>query len=451
MILWQPDGGGLERGSLVIPPARGVTGPTVLLALVRRAASDDDGRIGTLLVNPGGPGLAGTDLVRTASLFLPSLLLERFDLVGWDPRGTGASTPTIDCVDSYDAVFDGLDSSPDDEAERQRWADTTAAVADGCATRSGDLIGSVGTMQAARDLDTIRRALGEPTVSYMGFSYGSELGAMWATLYPDTVRAAVLDGAVDPTADAAERARQRATGFDRAVDRFVSWCDDLASCAFPGGGDAGAAFDALFAQLDERPIPSIAGRPRVTSEIGLQAVAEAMYAETYWPQLAQALASAQHGDGAGLLALWDAYNLRQPTGTWPNTREAGAVIGCMDHGDRPSQEAAESLSIELRQSAPRYAPGLADLHLCADLPAAPDPTVPITGADAGPILVVGTTGDPATPLPGTQAMADALEGGRLLTVEANQHTGSGTNQCVIDAVSRYLIDLVLPPVGQTCR
>jgi len=417
---------------------------------VRHAAIDQRRRVGAIVVNPGGPGLNGVDMVRTAQLYLPDEILRRFDIVSWDPRGVGETKPNIDCIDSYDAAFDGLDTTPDDATERRRLVDEGQEFARGCEERTGAALQDVSTNQAARDIDAIRRALGEDEISYFGFSYGAELGAVWATMYPDTVRAAVLDGAVDPTADGAARRMQRAVGFERAIETYLTACSEDASCAFHNGGNAKGAFDTLMGQLDDGALASQPGRPAVTREIALEAVAEAMYSDGLWEQLSGALASAQAGDGSGLLQLWDAYYLRQPDGTWPNTREAGAVITCMDQAERPTVAEADTQMAAIEQAAPRAAPGLVDTHLCGFFPPSEDPRIPITGKGAGPIVVIGTTGDPATPLAGSSKMADTLEDGRLVTVNANRHTGYGANACVDEVVNRYLIDLEVPADGTTC-
>ncbi len=447
-IVWTSNHGGSELGVVMIEsPSSSVP---VQMAVGRRPATDEDHRVGTLIVNPGGPGLSGVEMVRTAQLYFPQEILDRFDIVSWDPRGVGATEPSIDCVDSYDAIFDGLDTTPDDDEARQRLVDEGRSFAQGCEERTGEAIQHVSTNQAARDIDAIRRALGEDRVSYFGFSYGAELGAVWATMFPDTVRAAVLDGAVDPRADAAGRSMQRAVGFERAIGNYLATCGKDPSCAFYNDGQPAAAFDLLMAELDDTPIPSKPGRPAVTREIALEAVAEAMYSQDFWDQLSRALANAQRGAGAGLLQLWDAYYLRQPDGTWPNTREAGAVIGCMDQSERPTMAQADTQMRAIEQAAPRYAPGLADTHLCGFLPKSTDTRVPVTGEGAGPIVVIGTTGDPATPLPGSEAMADALEDGRMVVVDANRHTGYGANRCVDDIVSTYLIELRPPADRARC-
>ena len=223
-IDWTTCGTGLDCGRLAVPidhdrPDAG----TIELSLVRHRASDPDRRIGSLLVNPGGPGFGGSVLAAQAEFVYGPELLGAFDIIGWDPRGTGASSPAVDCVDEIDPYF-GLDSSPDDEAERRAIEDAADRFTAGCVRRSGEVLPFVSTTASARDIDLIRRALGEDTISYFGFSYGSELGAAWVTLFPDTVRAAVLDGAADPTVGYLEQNLQQAAGFEAAFDTFLADC-----------------------------------------------------------------------------------------------------------------------------------------------------------------------------------------------------------------------------------
>ena len=448
---WSGVKGDVQLGTLELSASPdGPQVPPTRIALARRVAVDGARRVGTLLVSPGGPGLSGVDVVKTAQLYIPQEIRDRFDIVSWDPRGVGETKPEVDCIDNYDAVFEGLDTTPSDRPAEQRLMDAGQTFVDGCEQHTGDAIQHVGTNQAARDIDAIRRALGEEKISYLGFSYGAELGAVWASMYPDTVRAAVLDGAVDPTADGAERRRQQAAGFEQAIDTYLARCSSDPHCAFSNGGEAQSAFDQLLARLDEQPIPSSPRRPDVTREIALEAVAEAMYSDGLWDQLSGALAAAQGGDGAGLLQLWDAYWLRQPDGTWPNTREAGAVITCMDQAERPTLAEDDASMARTVTESPRAAPGLVDTHLCSLFPKSDDPRIAITGNGAGPILVIGTTGDPATPYAGSKKMAATLHDGHLLTVEAKRHTGYGANQCAQDVVDRYLIDLEVPADGTTC-
>ena len=420
---------------------------------VTRHLADPAQRIGSLLVNPGGPGFGGSDFAIYADQIYSQTLLDHFDIIGWDPRGTGLSTPAIDCVDDYDHYFADTDITPDDDAEKQQLIDLATEFTNNCVANNADLLPYVGTNNSARDMNAIREALGEDKISYFGFSYGSELGATWATLFPDTVRAAVLDGAADPDADFVESGLQQAAGFEGSIATFLAQCSTNPTCAFNNGGDAEGAFDALMADIDDRPIPTIDGRPDLSRGMALVGVADAMYSERKWPDLERALADAQVGDGAGLLALYDDYFQRQPDGTYDNSLEAFQVIVCEDDSDRLTVAEDDSTAYDYNVVAPRFAPGTTGSYFCTFFPAAHDPRVQITGKGAGPILVMGTTGDPATPLQSTRNMAKALEDGRLVIVTADQHTGYGVNQCSFDVVDNYLIDPVAnaPEDGFTCE
>ena len=420
---------------------------------VARHLADPAQRIGSLLVNPGGPGFGGSDFAIYADQIYSQTLLDHFDIIGWDPRGTGLSEPAIDCIDDYDHYFANTDITPDDELERQQLIALAQEFADACVAKNSDLLPYVGTNNSARDMNAIREALGEDKISYFGFSYGSELGATWATLFPDTVRAAVLDGAADPDADYTESGIQQATGFEGSINTFLAKCSANTSCAFHNGGYAEGAFDELMLSIDENPIPTVSGRPDLSRGMALTGVADAMYSERLWPQLEQALADAQNGDGGGLLALYDDYYQRKPDGTYDNSLEAFQVIFCEDDPERLTVDEEDSTAFDFNVAAPRFAPGTTGSYFCTFFPAAHDPRVAITGIGAGPILVMGTTGDPATPLQSTENMAKALEDGRLVIVTADQHTGYGVNQCSFDVVDNYLIDPVAnaPQDGFTCE
>lgn len=445
---------GVETGSLEVPidpedPSKG----TFDLYVARHLA-DPERRIGSLLVNPGGPGVAGADFAIYADQIFSPTLLAHFDVIGFDPRGVGLSEPAIDCVDDYDRFYANVDITPDDDGEREAMVELSEAFQQGCLDRAGDILPYVGTNLAAGDMDAIRAALGEETISYLGFSYGSELGAVWVTRFPDTVRAAVLDGAVDPTADSQESTVQQAAGFERTLGQFFAWCADTDDCAFRGDArDAdgvASAFDALMTSLDESPVPTADGRPPADLGMANNAVATALYSSSFWPELGTALANAANGDGAGLLSLHDQYFGRLPDGTWENTLEAFQVITCADDPKRETPEEALAALDEVRAAAPRMVPATFTMPACGGIPLASEGRIAITGDGAGPIVVVGTTGDSATPIEGTRTMADTLEDGRLIVVEAEQHTGYGANDCVTDLVDTYLIELVPPADETTC-
>jgi pimeloyl-ACP methyl ester carboxylesterase len=426
-------------------------GDTFDLFLARSAALDPEARIGSLLVNPGGPGYGGSDFAFFAAQIFPRTLRERFDIIGWDPRGTGESDPPIDCIDDYDPYFTDIDSTTETDEEYARLVDVAEEFASLCVEQNEGIYNLVGTNNSARDIDSIRQALGEDTISFFGFSYGSELGATWATLFPDTVRAAVLDGAADPTADSLESSLQQLAGFQASLESFLADCDDSGLCAFAPDGDATAAYIALMESLDEAPISGAPGRPKVNRDVATGAVVQAMYSDGYWPALEQSLADAQGGDGGGLLALFDQYYERRDDGTYGNELEAFQTISCADAAERPSAEETDAENAHFHEAAPLLVPeGASGGYFCNFFPPARDPRVDITGAGAGPIVVIGTTGDPATPLESTRAMAETLEDGRLVIVEADQHTGYGVNDCVVELVDDYLIDLIAPETETLC-
>ena len=390
-----------------------------------------------MLVNPGGPGFGGTYLAREATSYFGKDVLDRFDIVGWDPRGTGISSPAVDCVDEYDTLHT-FDISPDDIAERTALRESNRAFAAACEDRSAEILPWVSTNASARDIDLIRRALGVDRITYFGFSYGSELGATWATMFPGTVRAAVLDGATDPTLGAAQAALGQARGFEAQLTAFL---DDCAArgCAFAGGGDPATAFDRIMTALDARPRPTVSGRPTLNQSRAYFAVAKSLYSASQWPDLDDALDGARLGRGAAMLELYDGYFQRRPDGSWGNELDAFTAIGCLDTDFARDPDAYETLEPQFRTAAPRMWPLFTHSTQCAYWSAAPDPRIAVTGAGAGTIVVIGTTGDAATPLAGTRAMAAALEDGRLIVVEADRHTGYGVNDCVVSAVNDYLL------------
>lgn len=450
-ISWESCGDGLECGYLDVPiDYTDENSATTSLYLTKHMATDSSLRIGTLLVNPGGPGFGGSFLAESAVNIYSEAILSSFDIVAWDPRGTGNSIPAIDCTDDYDYFFAGGDITPDTDQELADGIATYKEFTEVCFEKNGDFLPYVGTNNVARDMDMIRRALGEDKISYFGFSYGSELGATWATLFPDTVRAAVLDGASDPEADWIDGGLQQNKGFEGAIATFLAQCSAMSTCAFHNSGDAEGAFDSLMESLDENPIPTTSGRPDLTRGMALTAVAQAMYDDAYWSELETALAAAQVDDGIGLLSLFDQYFQRQPDGTYGNELEAFLNILCADSPERMSIEEADSYVPRLQANAPRLAPGTTGDYTCVFWPPAIDPRITITGIGSGPIVVIGTTGDPATPLEGTRNMANVLEDGRLIVVTADQHTGYGVNSCVNDAVDTYLIDLVVPTAELAC-
>ncbi len=440
--------GRLQCATLTVPldysdPTKG----TIDLYVKRHPASGNKA-VGTLLVNPGGPGVPGTSLVDQATLAFSEDLLDSFDIVGWDPRGTGDSSP-IDCVDDLDPLF-SLDPVPDTPAEKQVIIDASKQFDAACEARSGKLLPYVSTQDTARDMDEIRRALGEDKISYFGFSYGSQLGATYATMFPTHVRAMVIDGAADPNAGYVESTKQQVVGLERGLQQMMDDCAKKTTCAFHHNGDPMPAYDALIAKLTANPLKSAGGRPAVGPGIALYGVVSGLYVKEYWPLVTQALAAAERGDGSKLLALYDAYVERLPNGSWTNSFEDLIAINCLDDPGPKDPSFPDTYAAELRTLSPHFGDWAAYSYNCIYWPVPQKTPLKLTGAGAGPIVVVGTTGDPITPIESTKNMAAALEGGVLVTVEAEQHTGYMVNDCVDAAVDDYLIDLTVPAPGLVC-
>jgi pimeloyl-ACP methyl ester carboxylesterase len=299
-------------------------------------------------------------------------------------------------------------------------------------------------------MDSIRRALGEEKITYFGFSYGSELGATWATMFPETVRAAVLDGASDPNATSLDQGLAQAQGFEKQLDAFLSKCSKRVACVFNSNGNSAAALDKLITEIDAKPLVVSADRTPVTQGVMYTALAQAMYSDALWPQLERSLSDAVEGDGAGLLQLYDDYFQRKPDGSYGNELEAFLAISCLDDPGPTSVEEVDAQIPVFTKAAKRFGASFAYGYSCALWPVTQAPRITITGKGAGPIIVIGTTGDPATPIESSRKAARSLEGGLFLTVKADQHTGYGLNTCVVETVDRYLIDLKAPADGKVC-
>jgi pimeloyl-ACP methyl ester carboxylesterase len=441
----------VECGNIEVPFDYAVPeqGSFVIYVKKHNAASPAD-RIGSMMVNPGGPGFGGSSLADDAQYYFSQDLIDRFDIIAWDPRGTGESTPAVNCVDTFDEYF-GLDSPPETPDEKQALIDASQAFNDKCAENSGTILPYISTQASAQDINSLRLALGEEKVSFFGFSYGSELGTTWATMFPETVRAIVVDGAVDPNASSIQEGMNQAKGFEGQLATFLKQCSEKTTCAFHNGGKAEAAFDKLVLDIDATPLEVSIDRTPVTQGVLFTAVAQAMYSDYYWPQLSEALSEAQNGDGKGILQLYDDYYQRKDDGTYGNQLEAFLAISCLDDPGATSTEEVDSHIEDFIAAAPRLGGNFAYGYSCALWPVKQAAKVNITGKGAGPIVVVGTTGDPATPLDSTRKMALSLEQGILIVVDANQHTGYGANNCVVKAVDDYLINLSVPKNETTCK
>lgn len=451
---------GLECATLEVPldHARPDDGPTVPIALIKLPARDPDARIGSLVVNPGGPGASGVEFVRTAARPTFGDLVDRFDIVGFDPRGVGRSAP-LDCRTDLDAYF-RVDPSPETDEERAVFTDTMRRFAADCAANGGELLRHIGTTSVARDLERIRVALDDGPLNYVGFSYGTEIGARYAELYPAAIRTMVLDGAVDPSDGTADVLRGQATGFDGQLRRFFEDCDGSDDCPDELRGRSEAVHDAVARRVEEAPLPTrnADGTPSERT-LGpgefLIGVANALYSTGTWPLLAEGLVEAENGDGTVLLELADSYSERNADGSYSNAIEVLNAVSCAD-APAPTTDVAAypALADDFAGSAPRFGPGLAwSALLCTVWPTPPEDTpAPAEVRGAPPILVIGTTRDPATPYADAEALVAQLgDVGVLLTRDGDDHTAFGRGStCIDEIVQAYLIDAVLPPAGTVC-
>jgi pimeloyl-ACP methyl ester carboxylesterase len=316
---------------------------------------------------------------------------------------------------------------------------------------NGEMLKYISTEASARDMDSIRRALGEDTISYFGFSYGSELGATWVTMFPDTVRAAVFDGASDPNANGFDQAVAQLKGFEQQLTAFLADCAKRSTCKIYNKGNPAALFDQLAIDIDKAPIVVSSDRTPVTQGVFYTAVVQAMYSNTLWPQLETALADAVKGNGAQLLALYDDYYQRQFDGTYGNELEAFLAISCLDDPEGSTIAGVDADIPKFAAAAKRLGENFGYGYACALWPYRVESRISVTGKGAGPIVVIGTTGDAATPLASTRTAAKNLEEGVLVIVEADRHTGYGLNTCVVTAVDAYLISLTVPKNETYCK
>jgi len=426
-------------------------GPTVRLSLIRLPASGARSqRIGSLFVNPGGPGASAVDFARQIGGVLPAPILRRFDIVAFDPRGMGGSSP-LACENGpgLDAYL-SLDPDPTTPAEIQTVVSADQQFAAGCAKQYGaSFLAHIDTRTAARDMDYIRAALGEPTLTYIGYSYGTFLGAQYAELFPTHVRALVLDGAVDPALGGLQFDVAQGVGFDKELNDFFNAC--VQGCPFYSGGDPKGAFMSLMNQVAAHPLA--VGNRQLTLALFLNGVADALYTPATWPDLQTALASAAQGNGTRLLALSDDLTERQPDGSYNALSSALPAVNCVDSTYPTNIDEYKAKAAEAAKVAPVFGPAIVWGSLvCAYWPVpAAFPTGPVHAVGAPPIVVIGTTADPATPYQWAQALSSELSSGVLLTHVGEGHTSLGQGSgCVDNVVATYLIDLTPPAKGSTC-
>ncbi|MGW1163082.1 alpha/beta hydrolase [Streptomyces sp. NPDC002513] len=462
-LTWRPcTAPGFECATMKVPRdyARPAAGD-VRLAVARKRATGHSRPLGSLLVNPGGPGGSAIGyLERYAGVGYPPEIRARYDMVGVDPRGVGRSEP-VECLNGRQMdAYAQTDLTPDNPAEVNRLIAADKKFAEGCGRHSANLLRHVSTVEVARDMDILRGVLGDPRLNYVGASYGTFLGATYAGLFPHRVGRLVLDGAMDPSLSARKLNEDQTAGFETAFQSFAEDCARRPDCPLGGPGTSpakvGDHLKAFFAKLDTSPLPTrdSSGR-RLGEALATTGVIAAMYDQVAWPQLREALTAAlKHRDGAALLALSDSYYERDTHGRYANLMFANAAVNCLDLPSAFADpgEVEEALPA-FEKASPVFGRGLAWASLsCAYWPVqATGRPHRIAAKGAAPIVVVGTTRDPATPYPWARALASQLSSARLLTYDGDGHTAYGRgSRCIDAAIDAYLLRGTPPAKGKHC-
>jgi pimeloyl-ACP methyl ester carboxylesterase len=442
-VTWMPCGTSQGCATASVPldyadPA----GATIKLALRRTPASAVP-RLGTLFVNPGGPGVSPASL----GDWFNRDGLEAYDLVEWDPRGVGASSPVV-CSDAATARLVDVDASPDTPAEASALAAAMKEFGDACAAGSGRaLLQHVSTVESARDLDILRSLVGDERLTFYGASYGTLLGARYADLFPDRVGRLVLDSPVDVTD---QDTTPQTAGFEADLHAFAAWCAAASGCGW--GSDETAVVAALSSWLRALDAAPLAVGDRVLTQSQAAVAVEAGFygGRRGWPTLSAGLAAARGGDGSAMLAVADAASGRRFDGTWTGLLPAATAIRCAD-GPRRTASEVDAAWARDRAEAPVFGYLQGPDLVCSDWPVPAASWVTPRASGAPPILVVGATGDPATPYAWAKTTAATLASARLLTYDGYGHVSYGGSTCVDAAVRAYLVVGTLPPAGTVCR
>lgn len=450
-LTWYGCGGSFECTSVAVPldysdPARGA----IDIAVSRIRATSTSQRIGSLLINPGGPGTSGIDFLRNIGLRELATLRRRFDLVSFDPRGVGRSSPVSCLTNAQRDAGSLIDPVLDDPQEKQAYLQGMQAFVRGCKQNSGWLLPYVDTMNAARDMDAIREALGEKKLTYIGFSYGTFLGEVYAHLYPTHVRALALDAVVDSTIPGPDWLVSRAAGLEAILQAFFVYCLARTSCLFGSTGDPKGRLTALLQRLDSAPLP-VRGR-KMSRGMALTAISSYLVFPFAWDGLSAALNAADGGDGSALMLIYDTIVGRKANGSYSGAPDATVAINCLD--DRPKYGGSvsyDNLGEQLASASPTF--GLAlqySLDACSIWPVRKNHLEDLAVVGAPPILLVGATGDPLTPVAYAQSVSKRMVGSVVLIRDGVGHVSYDKSLCVQVAVDAYLTDLTMPAPSTIC-
>jgi pimeloyl-ACP methyl ester carboxylesterase len=449
-IQWTPCGT-LECGTVAVPlDYQNPGGSTIEIAVARHPAEVPSERIGSLVINPGGPGGSGIDDLPNELSVLTPELLDRFDIVSFDPRGVGRSSP-VECP-SEDASASGsagptVDPVPTTPATEAALLANDREFAAQCEAASGSILPFVGTVDTARDLDRIREALGDAQLTFIGHSYGTLLGATYSQEFPTHVRAMVLDGAIDPALSTTQYVSDQASSLESELQSFFTWCASNNDCAWRPTGDPTVALLGLIQRTRTQPLSLAGGGTAGVAEI-YDALLAGLESQSSWVTLGQSLAQIQSGNGTLVSQMSNRYE----TGGSSNAAEAEQAIDCLDHPVDRNPTSYPAIAASLGKTAPVFGPLLGwGLLGCATWPALPTRSpAPVDDEGAPPILVVGTTGDPVTPYAWAVALSKELSGGRLLTWQGQSHVAYFYSPCIRAQVQSYLVDGVLPAPGYVC-
>ncbi len=450
---WSDCNSGFECTSFSVPidyanPADGA----MQIAVIRKLATET--ALGSLVLNPGGPGGSGIEYTTYAEYVVSDTLRENFDIVGFDPRGVGQSTP-VECLDDEQTdEYVALDGSPDNQVEIDQAVAMSKLFANTCASNSPKIFAFLDTVSATRDIDILRALLGDEKLNWLGKSYGTFLGATYADLFPDRVGRMLLDGGIDPTLTNEQLSYGQALGFELALSRFVDDCATRNDCPLSASGLAGVSEVAdLLIELDADPVTLDDGR-LFTQAMGTLGVVGSLYDKQYgWPELRINLGLAFDGDFSGLASSVDFYTGRQSDGSFKdNSNDAIAAVNCLDRPDRATTEQTVALASEWKLDAPNFGEYLAWSNISCSYWQAEATGVPkeITAPGTPTILVVGTVNDPATPYEWSQALASQLSKGVLLTLDGDGHTAYYQgSKCIDEIVDNFYITGEAPD-GITC-
>jgi len=453
-VAWTDCGDDFECAQVRVPMDwKKPTGPTIQVSAVRLPAEGK--KLGSLLINPGGPGVSGISYAKVARQAFGEPILRNYDIVGFDPRGIGASDP-VKCLPDADIdAYVAADATPDDQSELDASVAETKRFAAACQANTGPLLGDVDTLSTVRDLDVLRAILGDDVLSFMGASYGTYIGAWYAETFPWRVGRMVLDGAIDPSLTSEEYVAGQAEGFSRALRAYVEDCQSGDDCPLRGSlADGLAQIGTLVDRADAAPLTTTDSKRPLTQALMVTGIAQALYATQLWPDLTDGLTKALTGDGSPLLALADQYLERDSKGHFGQTFSANPAIFCLDVPEtRPPAE----IGVDAADLQKRFPPlggtiGWGALS-CSQWPLkAVMPRQELHASGAAPILVLGTVDDPATPYEWAQALSSQLSSGRLLTWEGTVHTAYNQgDKCIDEKVEAYLVSGTVPAEGTRCK